>query len=269
MENRKCIKIEVDGHRANLILNRPEVHNALNPEMIEEMHGALTELALQDDILFLVISGEGKSFCAGADISWFASAVDKAKSDNWEEYLRMAELLKQLYQFPKITIAAVHRNVLGGANGLVAACDFAVSERSTAFAFGEIKLGIIPATITPFIAKRVSIQNMKKLMFSGDRFWAPEAHLIGLVDFLADDGKLEQVVKELISGLKSSSPNALKACKKLLLKVDSNEYGIDSSEHTAAILADLIQSDEGQEGLRAFLEKRKPDWQNLNVIENS
>ncbi len=224
---------------------------------------------MMDDIQFLVLSGSGKSFCAGADINWFAQAVNKAKADNWQEYLRMAELMKLLYQFPKITIAAVHRNVLGGANGLVAACDFAVSERSTAFAFGEIKLGIAPATITPFIARRVSIQNMKKLMFSGDRFWATEAQLIGLIDFLADDGKLEQVVEELISGLKSSSPNALKACKKMLLKVDSNEYGIDSSEHTAAILADLIQSDEGQEGLKAFLEKRKPDWKNLNVIENS
>lgn len=268
MKNWKNIQLKIEGHRADLILDKPEVHNALNPEMIEEMHEALAAVSMMDDIQFLVLSGSGKSFCAGADVNWFAQAVNKAKADNWQEYLRMAELMKLLYQFPKITIAAVHRNVLGGANGLVAACDFAVSERSTAFAFGEIKLGIAPATITPFIARRVSIQNMKKLMFSGDRFWATEAQLIGLIDFLADDGKLEKVVSGLIEGLKASSPNALKACKQLLLQTDAGTLNVESSELTAAVLADLVHSDEGQEGLRAFLEKRKPDWNKLNVVEN-
>lgn len=268
MENWKNIKLELGDKRANLILSRPQVHNAINPELIEEMHEALKIIAERDEIQFLVLSGEGKSFCAGADIAWFAGAVDKSKADNWQEYLRMAELLKALHELPKVTIAAAHRNVLGGANGLVAACDFVVAERSTAFAFGEVKLGIVPATITPFVACRVSVQNMRKLMFSGDRFWATEAQLVGLVDFLAEDGKMEQVVDQLIDGLKDSSPNALRACKKLLLKVGSGELTVESSEHTAAVLAELIESDEGQEGLRAFLEKRKPDWQKLNVVEN-
>ncbi|WP_157624867.1 enoyl-CoA hydratase-related protein, partial [Sunxiuqinia dokdonensis] len=221
-----------------------------------------------DDVRFVVFSGEGQSFCAGADINWFAQAINKAKADNWQEYLRMAELMKVIYQFPKVTIAAVHRNVLGGANGIVASCDFAVAEHSVAFAFGEIKLGIVPAIITPFLSRRVSNQNLKKLMYSGDRFGAAHAHLIGLVDFLAEDGKLEQVVGKLIDELKDSSPNALRACKQLLLKSGSGELTIENSEYTAAVLADLIHSDEGQEGLRAFLEKRKPDWQKLNVMEN-
>lgn len=268
MKNWKNIQIKIDGHRANIMLNRPKVHNAINPALIGEMHQALDQISTMEEIHFLVISGAGKSFCAGADINWFAQALDKAKADNWQEYLQMAELLKLIYRFPKITIAAVHRNVLGGANGLVAACDFAVAERSTAFAFGEIKLGIAPATITPFIAKRVSVQNMKKLMFSGDRFWATEAQLIGLIDFIADDGKLEQVVVELIEGLKKSSPKALNACKQLLIKADAGELNVESSEYTAAVLADLVHSAEGQEGLRAFLEKRNPDWQKLNIVEN-
>ena len=268
MKDWKNIQIKIAGHRANLILSRPEVHNALNPEMIEEMHEALEELAAKEEVRFVVFSGEGRSFCAGADINWFAEAINKAKADNWQEYLRMAELMKVIYQFPKITIAAVHRNVLGGANGIVASCDFAIAEHSAVFALGEIKLGIVPAIIAPFLSKRVTNQNLKKLMFSGDRFGAAHAHVIGLVDFLAEDGKLEQVVVELIDGLKDSSPKALIACKQLLLKAGSSELTIENSEYTAAVLADLIHSDEGQEGLRAFLEKRKPDWQKLNMMEN-
>ena len=268
MGNWENIQLHIEGNRADLILNRPQVHNALNPEIIEEIHEALSSVSKMEHVQFLVFSGEGKSFCAGADIKWFATAVDKAKADNWQEYLRMAELLKTIHQFQKITIAAAHRNVLGGANGIVAACDFAVAERSTAFAFGEIKLGIIPSTIMPFVAKRISIQVLKKLMYSGERFWASEANLIGLVDFLADDGKLMQVVDRLIDGLKSSSPKALQACKQMLLKTEMGEVNVESSEYTAAVLADLVHSEEGQEGLRAFLEKRKPDWYKLNVVEN-
>ena len=268
MKDWKNIQLQIHGNRANLILNRPDMHNALNPELIEDMHEALKSVSEMEDVQFLVLSGAGKSFCAGADIGWFATAVDKSKADNWQEYLRMAELLKVIHQLPKITIAAAHRNVLGGANGLLAACDFSVAERSTTFAFGEIKLGIIPATITPFVAKRVSVQHMKKLMYSGDRFGATEAQIIGLIDFLADDGKLKQVVDQLIEGLKTSSPKALQACKQLLLKIETGEVNIKSSEYTAAVLADLVHSEEGQEGLRAFLEKRKPDWQKLNVEAN-
>lgn len=262
------IQLNIDGNRANLVLNRPERHNALNPELIEELHEALMEISGMSHVHFVVLSGEGKSFCAGADVSWFASAAGKSKADNWQEYLRMAELLKKIYQFPKVTIAAAHRNVLGGGNGLLAACDFAVAERSTVFSFGEIRLGIVPATITPFVAKRVSVQNMKKLMYSGDQFGGAEAHLIGLVDFLADDGKLAEVVNDLIEGLKVGSPKALQACKQLLIKTEAGEVTIESSEYTAGVLAELVHSEGGQEGLNAFLEKRSPDWQKLNVVEH-
>jgi methylglutaconyl-CoA hydratase len=268
MKNWKNIQLNIEGNRANLVLNRPETHNALNPAFIEELHDALKEVSKMEHVNFLVLSGEGKSFCAGADINWFASAKEKSKADNWQEYLSMAELLKEIHQFPKITIAAAHRNVLGGGNGLLAACDFAIAEQATVFAFGEIRLGIVPATIAPFIAKRISVQNMKKLMYSGERFGAAEAHLIGLVDFVAEDGKLGEVVDQLIGGLDTSSPKALQVCKQLLLKIETGDVTIESSEYTAAVLADLVHTEEGQEGLKAFLEKRKPDWQKLNVVEN-
>ena len=268
MKEYKNIIVQLDHDRATVLLNRPKQHNALNPELISDLNEALDELEQNEQVHFVVLAGEGRSFCAGADISWFANAVNREKSENWQEYLHMADLLKKIYNYPKVTIAAAHRNVLGGANGLLAACDFAIAEKSTAFAFGEVKLGIIPATILPFVAKRLSTQNLKKLMYSGEQFWTIEAQAIGLVDFVAEDGQRMQVVDKLIAELQNVSPNALKACKQLILRVGSGEVNTESSEYTAAVLAELIESEEGQEGLRAFLEKRKPDWSALKISEN-
>ncbi len=268
MKTRKYIKLKINKNRADLKLTREKKHNAIFPPLIEEMHDALERIKANENIHFLVLSGEGASFCAGADINWFAQSVEQSRTENWEDYLRLAELLKCLYELPQITIASVHKNVLGGGNGLIAACDFVVAERSTAFAFSEVRLGLIPATIMPFVARRVSFQNMKKLFYSAERFWASEAQLIGLVDFLADDGKLQQTVDELIAGLEKVSPNALKSCKQLLQKTVSGEVNVESSDYTSAVLAELVQSPEGQEGMRAFLEKRSPDWKTINVGKN-
>jgi len=256
----KNIKFSVTGDRATILLNRPGKHNALNPGMIEELHEALSELEQKDDLLFVVLSGEGPSFCAGADLDWLAGSVARQKEQIRQEYERLAELLKRIAFYPKITIAAAHENVLGGGNGLLAACDFTVAEETTSFAFSEVKLGIIPATIMPFAAKRVSVRNLRKLMFSGERFGANEAHLIGLIDFIAPVNERMKVVGNLISELELVAPNALKACKQLLLKVESGELGLQDGEYTASVLAGLIHTEEGREGLQAFLEKRKPAW---------
>ncbi|MGQ8337544.1 enoyl-CoA hydratase-related protein [Sunxiuqinia sp. A32] len=264
----KYIKLKVDGVRADIILNRPDKHNALFTDMIVELNEALEKLSGVDELRFIVLSGEGSSFCTGADIEWFSNSIQKSKSENWEEYLQMANFLKRLYEMPQVTIAAAHRNVLGGGNGIVAACDFAVAEQSTAFAFGEVKLGVIPATIMPFVAKRVSIQNLKKLFYSGERFWATEAQLIGLIDFLSEDGKLQETVDDLVKGLIQVSPNALKACKKMLQKVASGEVTVESGEYTSAVLTDLVLSPDGQEGMNSFLEKRTPSWRVFKAEEN-
>ena len=268
MKELKKIKLILNDSRATILLNRPSKHNALDPGMIEELHLAFNEVEQNDHIRFIVLAGEGISFCAGADIEWLSEAVRRERTENWQEYLSLAELLKKIARSLKITIAAAHRNALGGANGLLAACDFTIAEESTNFAFGEVKLGIVPAMILPFVARRVSTQNLKKLMFSGEPFRAGEAHLIGLIDFIAPDDSRMQLVDKLISELNLVSPNALKVCKQLILKVDSGELGIESSEYTAAILAELVHSEEGREGLQAFLEKRKPVWSQLKVSEN-
>lgn len=259
MKNRKYIGIKIEGNRADLILNRPEIHNALNPAVLKEFQEVLDWISEEKDIHFLVISGKGKSFCAGADIKWFESAREKTKQENRKEYLQIPELLQTLYEMPQITIAAVHGNVLGGANGIVAACDFVIAEETTNFAFGEIKLGIIPATIMPFVARRISTQSMKKAMFTGEKFPATEALQMGLVDFIVP-GAISKDVDKLIEKLMGVSPNALKACKQLLTDIDTGKITLKNSEYTANLLADMVHSEQGREGLQAFLEKRKPNW---------
>ncbi|SHJ42214.1 methylglutaconyl-CoA hydratase [Tangfeifania diversioriginum] len=262
MKNLKYITVKIDRNRADLILNRPDKHNALNPELIGEFRDALKSISRKNEIHFLVISGKGKSFCAGADISWLASAAEKSIQKNREEYLQIPGLLKELRDAPQITIAAVHGNVLGGANGILSACDFVIAEKSTVFAFGEIKLGIIPATIMPFVAQRLSVQHMKKLMYSGSKFLAPEAKISGLVDFISSDGERFSETDLLIKKLSSSSPNALRACKNLLHEIETGKITTTSAEKTTQLLAQLTHSEEGREGLQAFLEKRKPSWNN-------
>lgn len=254
------IRLTVKRPRADISLSRPGKHNALNPEMIEELHEALSVLERQEDILFVVFSGEGPSFCAGADLNWLAGSVIRERSQIRYEYERLAELLRRIVFYPKITLAAAHKHVIGGGNGLLAACDYTVAEETTTFAFSEVRLGVVPATIMPFVAKRVTIRDLRKLMFSGVRFAAREGHLIGLVDFIAAGNGRMKVVDELIKELGSVSPNALKACKQLILKVDSGEVGLQSGQYTASVLADLIHTGESREGIQAFLEKRKPDW---------
>ena len=253
------VKLRISGNRADIFLNRPGKHNALNPAMIEELHDALRVAEQEKDVLFVVFSGEGPSFCAGADVDWLAGSAVREESQVIREYERLAELLIRITFYPKITVAAVHHHVLGGGNGLLAACDFTIAEETASFAFSEVKIGIIPATIMPFVAKRVAVRDLRKLMFSGARFVAGEAHLIGLIDFIAAGNGRMKVADQLIGELGSVSPNALKACKQLILKAELGEIGLNSGQYTASVLAKLIRSEEGQEGLRAFLEKRDPD----------
>ncbi|MEN6453778.1 MAG: enoyl-CoA hydratase-related protein [Prolixibacteraceae bacterium] len=254
------IKLRISGNRATISLDRPGKHNALNPEMIRELHEAVTRLEQRDDLQFVVLSGEGPSFCAGADLEWFAGSVRQDQEQIRQEYELLADLLEKLVYLPQITIAVAHQNVLGGGNGLLAACDFAVAEEMTSFAFSEVRLGIIPAIIMPVVFKRVASRNLRKLMFSGERFGAAEAHLIGLIDFIAGPGESMKMANKLMDELGSVSPGALKACKQLILKVDSGEVGLQNGAYTASVLAGLIHTEEAREGLQAFFEKRSPVW---------
>lgn len=256
----RYIEIQQEGQIARINLNRTERHNALILEMIAELDQALEEVSEMNEIMFVVLSGNGRSFCAGADLNWFYSSEQLSLEQNTERYQHLADLLLRLFRMPQITIAAVRGNVFGGGIGLMAACDFVLAEANTRFMFSEVKLGLLPATILPFVAKRLTVQNLRKWILTGNLFVANEAHRIGLVDEIYNDEHLENELSTLIASFESASPSAMKRAKQLINEVVSGSIDVADTMATATILASALLSPDGQEGIHAFLEKRKPIW---------
>lgn len=256
------IEVIIQEPVARIILNRPERHNALILELISELDQAFDEIAVRTDLHYLILSGKGRSFCAGADMNWFYGSDERTVQESTMQYKHLADLLLKLYQLPQITIATVRGNVFGGGIGLMAACDFVLGENNTRFMFSEVKLGLLPATILPFVAKRLSVQNLRKWILTGNMFSVDEANQAGLVDVLFDESRLETVLSEFISRFEAASPNAVKQAKILINRVSSGEIDVEDAHITSGILAEALSLPDGQEGIRAFLEKRKPEWKN-------
>jgi len=254
------IEINQEGQIARLSLNRPDRHNALILEMIGELNEALNEISVQDEIHFVVLSGNGRSFCAGADLNWFYSTEELNLEQATTRYKNLADLLLRLRQMPQITIAAVRGNVFGGGIGLMAACDFVLADRDTRFMFSEVKLGLLPATIMPFVAERLSIQNLRKWILTGALFNAKEAIDAGLADEFCSSEQIDSGCTQFIASFGEVSPIAAKRAKKLINQVVCGEIGIADSGITSQILAEALLSPDGQEGIHAFLEKRSPKW---------
>ncbi|MFA5328907.1 MAG: enoyl-CoA hydratase-related protein [Prolixibacteraceae bacterium] len=256
----RYIEVHIDGPVARVNLNRPERHNALILELISELGQVLDEISGRDELNFLVLSGKGRSFCAGADINWFYSSEELSVEQSSEQYKQLADLMLKLFRLPQITIAAVRGNVFGGGIGLMAACDFVLAETNSRFMFSEVKLGLLPATILPFVAKRLSVQSLRKWILTGNLFIAAEAHDAGLVDILCGSNQLKSKITEFISSFSEASPTAFKKAKQLINQVTSGEVDITNAHVTSGILAEALHSTDGQEGIKAFLEKRKPKW---------
>jgi methylglutaconyl-CoA hydratase len=254
------VEIIIEKQVARINLNRPERHNALILELIAELDKALDKVSEMEEINFVVLSGNGRSFCAGADLNWFYSSEQLSLEQNIARYKHLADLLLKLFQMPQITIASVHGNVFGGGIGLMATCDFVLAEANARFMFSEVKLGLLPATILPFVGKRLSVQNLRKWILTGSLFEVDEAYRIGLVDEIFNDEHLENSLSTLISSFRSASPFAMKSAKQLINKVVSENIDVTDTTATSTILAQALLSPDGQEGVQAFLEKRKPEW---------
>ena len=260
MKNKyQYIDFKIEGQVAWINLNRPERHNALILDMIAELSGVLDEVSKSNDILFLVLSGNGRSFCAGADLNWFYGE-DLPLEQSVLKYKHLADILLQLYQLPQITIAAVRGNVFGGGIGLMAVCDFVFAEENSRFMFSEVKLGLLPATILPFVARRVSVQNLRKWILPGTLFLVPDANQAGLVDLVYQEGLLETALADFMASFSEASPMAIKSAKKLINQIAAGEVDVFDANQTARILAEALLSPDGQEGIHAFLDKRKPVW---------
>lgn len=254
--------IQINRHRPviQIMMNRPEQHNSLIPELIQEIDMALDEISTMDEIFFLVLCGRGQSFCAGADMNWFAGAENRSLEQNAAHYEMFAQLLLKIYQVPQVTIARVRGNVFGGGIGLMAACDFVLAQSGTNFMFSEVKRGIIPATILPFISKRLPVQKMRLWMLSGSSFTASQALEAGLVDLMADEDQMDSTLNEFIATFNEASPAAMKKAKKMINQVACGSIDIKDTDLTSTTLAVALLSPDGQEGIHSFLEKRKPRW---------
>ena len=244
---------------ARIIFNRPEVHNAFNSLMISELDDAFEKVMKDPSIRIVVLSGRGKSFCAGADIKWLRDIVNYSFEQNLEESLQLAGILYKIYVLPKPTIAMVNGTAIGGGTGFLSVCDIIVASEETKFGLSEVKIGLVPAAISPYVIRRIGASHAREYFLTGKRISARKALEIGLVNRVVPLEKLEKTVEELIQLLLTSGPEAIASCKELIQNVPDMSFE-EVKEYTARMIANLRVSKEGQEGMAAFLEKRKPKW---------
>jgi methylglutaconyl-CoA hydratase len=258
-ESFSTIRCETRGSVVKVILNRPEIHNAFNDSMITELLKVFRKLHEARDVRVVVFTGEGKSFCAGADLNWMKRVKDYSFEENLRESLDISELMYSIYSLPLPTIARVNGAAVGGGMGFVATCDIAVAASDARFSLSEVKLGLVPACISPYVIRKAGEGACREFMLTGERLTAEKAMRLGLVNEVVKPAELDNAVSGFVERLISSGPNAIAICKELLRKVPAMSLD-EAKKMTADAIANLRVSDEGQEGMRAFLEKRKPRW---------
>lgn len=257
--NFQAIRIQLIGKAGWVIMNRPQVRNAFDERMIEEIHEAFRTFDVDSEVRVIVITGDGPAFSAGADINWMKRMGEAGFEANYTDALALAMMLDSIANCAKPTIARVNGPTIGGGSGIVAACDIAIADRDAFFSFSEVKIGLVPACIGPYVVRRVGPGAARELFISGRRIDAAEAERKGLVNFVAESGKLDLELEQILKSLVTSGPEAIKAAKNLVnnLPGQTREEYI---EFTARLIAELRTSAEGREGTAAFLEKRKPKW---------
>ena len=260
MEKLQHILFEkIDGY-AYVYLNRPEVHNAIDSIMLSELTELFTELPHDETIRAVIIGGKGKSFSSGADLNYMQSMVFSSKPDNLKDAGRLASLFDIIYNCPLPVISLVHGNVSGGAIGIIAVSDIAICADSATFRFSELKLGLVPATISPYIIRRIGESIAAELFFTGRSFSGEQAFSYGLVSKSLREEELESGLQNLLCELSSSGPIALRKTKMLIRDVSGQEIDSELRRFTSRVIADVRISPEAREGMEAFLDKRKPWW---------
>lgn len=244
---------------ARVTLGRPDVRNAFNAQLIDELASAFESISTDDTVRAVVLAGEGSVFCGGADVTWMSASLDLSHDENVADARRMSQMFRAIDRCPKPVVARIQGAALGGGAGLAAVCDIVVAERSTIFGFTEVKLGIIPAVISPFVLAKIGPSHARALFLTGEHFDAARAQAIGLVHHVADAAGLDEAVERVLAELRTAGPQATAVAKRLIADVSAVEYD-DTLDLTAAAIARQRTTPEGQEGLRAFLERRKAQW---------
>ena len=249
----------VDG-AVFVTINRPAKRNAFDAPTIAALYEAFETLQGADKVRIVFIRGAGGTFCAGADLGWMRDAADWSESDNREDAMGLAKMLKALHDIPALTCAIVEGSAMGGGAGIVAACDMAVAVEGARFAFSEVKLGLIPATIAPYVIEAVGARRARQLFLTGNIFDAAYAAHAGLIDMVLPEGTIDQFIEMMTDSVMPNAPGAMGHAKRLVHDLAGHRIDHGMMEDTAKRIARARVSDEGREGVRAFLDKRKPRW---------
>jgi methylglutaconyl-CoA hydratase len=251
------LKKKISKCRATLTINRPEIHNALNDELIDALDNAIAEMSADDSVRMIVLAGEGKSFCAGADLKWMKAVVNASVEENKADAGRLVNLLNRMILCPKPIVARVHGAVYGGGMGILAACDLVAAVPKASFGLTEVRLGLVPAMIFPFLLRKTAPQRLLRAAITGERFRADQAALMGLVDEVAED--LDSTIDGWQRAFLSSGPESLGRVKELFNEVPKRSFA-EAQQFALDMIAEARASDEGQEGMKAFLERRQASW---------
>jgi methylglutaconyl-CoA hydratase len=256
----QTIETQIAQSVAIIWLNRPDVRNAMNDVMIAELSQAVSAAIDDPDIRAIVLAGRGKAFCAGGDLNWMRKAKEMTPEQAVTDSMQLANLLQMIYESPKPTVARVQGSAFAGAMGLVAACDIAIAANFTKFCLSEVKLGLIPAMISPYVLKAMGERQARRYFLSAEVFDAAEAYRIGFVHDLCPEEELDATVNELLGALLLGAPEALNKAKQLIRDVQGHDITTALATDTANRIAQCRASNEAQEGIAAFFEKRKPSW---------
>lgn len=259
MTQKVLSQIDKDGN-ATVALNRPEVHNALDPEMGAQLVQTLKALEANPKVRAVVIMGQGESFCAGADIGHMRRSAKFSKKQNFQSALAQAQVYNTVYALKKPTVARVHGAVRGGGVGIVAACDIAIGSRDATFRLSEVRLGIAPVMISPYVVAAIGERQSRRYFLTGETFDAAEAWRIGMLHDIVEEGELNARIGNVLAELYCGGPQAIVFAKRQIAKIAHADIGPDIVEATAFTIAELRATPEAQEGLGAFIEKRRAAW---------
>jgi len=255
----KTIECKIEEGVAYVTFCRPDVHNAFNDTVIYEMTDLFNKLNDEKKLRAVVLTGEGKSFCAGADLNWMKRVITQSFEENLKESNALADLFAMIYNFRCPVIGKINGAAIGGGVGFVSVCDIAIAAETAVFSFSEVKIGLVPACIGPYVVKKIGEGKAREFFITGERMKAGKAFKIGLINNCVENDRLDETVDELLKMIKSSGPEAVAVAKQLVSSVP-NMSESEYKPFTAEMIARLRISDEGQEGMNSFLQKKKPKW---------
>ena len=258
------LTIERNGAVARVFLNRPDVRNAFNSQVIAELTSAFEQLSQDTQLRAIVLGGHGKAFCAGADLNWMRAMADYSWAENLADAQALAEMLWAIYSCPVPVVGRIHGDCYAGGLGLAACCDVLVAAEGAHFCLSEARIGLLPATIGPYVIRALGEQASRRYFISAERFSTEQAHQLGFVHVLTSLAGLDAAVEQMVATLVANGPLSVKACKRLVQDLAGQPISAGLREDTARRIADIRATDEGKEGVTAFLSKRDPAWRRVD-----